>query len=158
MKSGSSIISLLVWIAISFLPAIFGTRFMPGEWYVQLEKPSWTPPGYLFGPVWTFLYLSMGVAAWLVWKRAGFAAANVALILFIIQLILNGIWSWLFFGLHRPDLALVDIIMLWFLILATGIAFWSQGVFAGLLMVPYYLWVSFASVLNFFIWKLNGGG
>ena len=158
MKTSANIISLLAWIAISFVPAFVGSQFMPGEWYSQLRKPSWTPPGYVFGPVWSFLYLSMGVAAWLVWKRGGYMAAPVALTLFFIQLMFNGIWSWLFFGIHRPDLAFVDITILWCLILATGIAFWRQSIPAGALLVPYFLWVSFAAILNFSIWRLNSGG
>ncbi len=158
MKTSTSIISLLVWILISFIPAAVGSQYMPGEWYTQLQKPSWTPPGYLFAPVWTFLYLSMGVAAWLVWKRGGFSSAPVALTLFLIQLVVNGLWSWLFFGLYRPELAFVDIAVLWCLILASMIAFWRESTPAGLLMAPYLLWVSFASALNFSIWRLNSGG
>lgn len=158
MKTGYSIIALLIWIAISFVPALIGSNFMPAEWYVHLRKPPWTPPGYLFGPVWSFLYLSMGVAAWLVWRRGGYGAAPVALTLFLIQLVFNGFWSWLFFGLHRPGLAFADIAVLWCFILVTLLAFWRQSAFAGILMMPYLLWVSFASVLNFSIWRLNAGG
>ncbi len=158
MKTGYSIIALLIWIAISFVPALVGSNFMPAEWYVHLRKPPWTPPGYLFGPVWSFLYLSMGVAAWLVWRRGGYGAAPVALTLFLIQLVFNGFWSWLFFGLHRPGLAFADIAVLWCFILVTLLAFWRQSAFAGILMMPYLLWVSFASVLNFSIWRLNAGG
>ncbi|PWB72945.1 TspO protein [candidate division GN15 bacterium] len=150
-------ISLLVWIVISFVPAFVGSQFMPGEWYTQLRKPSWTPPGYLFGPVWSLLYLSMGVAAWLVWKRGGYSGAPVALTLFLIQLVFNGLWSWLFFGLQRPGLAFVDIAILWILVLATTLAFWRQGAAAGTLMIPYITWLSFASALNFSIWRMNAG-
>jgi tryptophan-rich sensory protein len=157
VKTSFSIVSLLVLIAISFIPALIGSQFMPGEWYAQLRKPSWTPPGYLFGPVWSLLYLSMGVAAWLVWKRGGFAGAPAALTLFLIQLAFNGLWSWLFFGLLRPDLAFVDIAILWCLIVATGVAFWHQSTVAGILMIPYLVWVSFAALLNFSIWRMNTG-
>jgi len=158
MKFGYSVGSLLVWIAISFVPALVGSQFGPGEWYGQLRKPSWTPPGYLFGPVWTFLYASMGVAAWLVWKRVGYSGARVTLSLFLAQLAFNGLWSWLFFGLQRPDLAFVDIVFLWCFILITLLAFWRQSAAAGIIMVPYLLWVSFAGVLNFSIWRLNTAG
>jgi tryptophan-rich sensory protein len=157
MKPGYSIIALLVWIAIAFVPGLIGSQFMPGEWYAQLKKPSWTPPGYLFGPVWTFLYLSMGVSAWLVWKRGGYVGASIALTLFLIQLVFNGLWSWLFFGRHRPDLAFADIAILWCLILATGLTLWRQNSVAGVLMIPYFIWVSFASALNYSIWRLNVG-
>ena len=158
MKTSGSIISLVVWIAISFVPALVGSQFVPGEGYAQLRKPSWTPPGYLFGPVWSFLYLSMGVAAWLVWKRGGYVGAPVALTLFLTQLVFNGLWSWLFFGLQRPDLAFADIAILCSLILATTLAFWRQSAPAGMLMIPYLVWVSFASALNLSIWRMNTGG
>jgi tryptophan-rich sensory protein len=130
---------------------------MPGEWYVQLQKPRWTPPGYIFGPVWTFLYASMGVAAWLVWKRSGFAGARPALSVFLIQLAFNAAWSWIFFGLHRPGLAFAELIVLWAAILLTVITFWQQYAPAGILLVPYLLWVSFAAILNYYIWRMNIG-
>jgi translocator protein len=155
MKSGYSVLALVLWLALSFLPAAIGSRFMPDEWYQQLQKPAWTPPGYLFGPVWTILYTLMAVAAWLVWKRAGFAGAKLALWLFIGQLVLNGMWTWIFFGLHRPDWALVEIILLWSMILATLVAFWRQSTVAGALLIPYLVWVSFATALTFAIWRLN---
>jgi tryptophan-rich sensory protein len=128
---------------------------MPGEWYFDLAKPSWTPPGWIFGPVWTLLYAMMGVAAWLVWKQTGFSRARAALSLFAIQLVLNGVWSWFFFGLHRPGLAFIDILALWVMILATTLAFWQHRPLAGALLIPYLAWVSFASALNFSIWWIN---
>lgn len=152
------ILALIAWVGLCFLTAWIGSRFSPGEWYSQLQKPSWTPPGYLFGPVWSFLYLTMGVAAWLVWKRAGFAGARIALILFIAQLAFNGMWSWLFFGLHKPGLAFAEILALWVMILGTLIAFWQKSPPAGILLTPYLIWVSFAAVLNFAIWQMNKGG
>ena len=156
-RSATQIIALAAWVGICFATAWVGSRFTPGEWYLQLHKPTWTPPGYLFGPVWSFLYLTMGVAAWLVWKRAGFAGASLALTAFFAQLVLNGMWSWLFFGLHRPDLAFAEILVLWGVILATMIGFWRESVMAGVLFLPYLVWVSFASVLNYFIWQMNKG-
>lgn len=150
-----NIIALIAWIALSFVPAIIGSQYTPGEWYRTLSKPSWTPPGFLFGPVWTFLYASMGVAAWLVWRRAGLSAAGPALVLFIAQLILNGAWSWIFFGLHKPGMAFAEILLLWAAILGTLITFWDRQVMAGVLFIPYLAWVSFAAVLNFTIWRLN---
>jgi benzodiazapine receptor len=155
MLRGQQILWLLVWIAVCFIPAVIGSRFSPGEWYAGLVKPSWTPPGYVFGPVWTLLYASMAVAAWMLWRGVGFGGARMALILFIAQLVLNGMWSWIFFGLHKPGLAFVEIFFLWALIVATLIAFWKLYPPSGILLVPYLAWVSFAAVLNFSIWWFN---
>ncbi len=143
---------LAVWIAVSMSAGFIGSRFPPGQWYQELEKPSWNPPGWLFGPVWTLLYILMGIAAWMVWKDRGF---SFGVYLFMAQLVLNALWSWLFFGLNRPDLAFFEIILLWGFILATMILFWRARPAAGALFVPYLLWVSFASVLNHTLWKLN---
>jgi tryptophan-rich sensory protein len=124
-------------------------------WYAEIAKPSWTPPGWLFGPVWTVLYVMMAAAAWLVWRTAGWPAARPALILFGVQLLLNAAWTPIFFGLHRPGLAFAEILALWAAIGATLVAFWRVFPAAALLLVPYWLWVSFASVLNCAIWRLN---
>jgi len=155
MYRGQQIISLIIWIAICFIPAVVGSRFMPGEWYARLIKPSWTPPGYLFGPVWTFLYATMGISAWLLWKKVGFSGAKIAFILFFSQLVLNGLWSWLFFGLRQPGLALIELCLLWILILVTLISFWMLYKPSGIILIPYLAWVSFAAILNFSIWSLN---
>ncbi|MBI5267564.1 MAG: tryptophan-rich sensory protein [candidate division Zixibacteria bacterium] len=152
------IIALLAWVGLCFLTAWIGSRFSPGEWYLQIQKPSWTPPGYLFGPVWSLLYLSMGVAAWLAWRRAGFSGASLALTLFVVQLILNGAWSWIFFGMHEPGLAFAEILVLWGTILVTMLAFWRVIPTAGILFIPYLAWVSFAAILNYSIWQLNKSG
>ncbi len=157
MKSGHQLIGLIVCLIVSFIPGWFGAQFTPGQWYSTIAKPSWTPPGYIFGPVWTLLYILMGIAAWLVWRQAGFAAARLALLIFIGQLILNGLWSLIFFGWHRPGWAFVDIIALWLMIVVTMIAFWRHSTAAGILFIPYLAWVSFASALNFSIWQLNRG-
>jgi len=130
---------------------------MPGAWYASLAKPSWNPPAAVFAPVWTVLYVLMAVAAWLTWRRAGFSGAGTALGLFIVQLGLNALWSYLFFGLHRPDLAFVDIVALWAVILIVAVLFWREDWRAGALMVPYLGWVGFASCLNFVLWRLNPG-
>jgi len=158
MKTGQQFISLAVWLIVCFAAAGVGSLFTPGEWYVTLRKPAWTPPGYLFGPVWTLLYALMGTAAWLIWTRFGFADARTALTLFIVQLILNAVWSWLFFGLHNPGLAFFELLLLWVAILATVIAFWQKRADAGALLLPYLAWVTFAAVLNFAIWRLNSSG
>ena len=123
------------------------------NWYSGLVKPSWTPPSWVFGPVWSVLYLCMAVAAWLVWRKGN---ALVPLTFFAVQLAFNAAWSWLFFGLHSPGAALIDIVLLWIAIAATTIAFWRRSVVAGLLFLPYLAWVSFAATLNFAIWRLNG--
>lgn len=126
-------------------------------WYVQLQKPSFNPPSWVFGPVWTGLYFLMALSAWLVWRNAGWSIPRSALILFFVQLGLNLAWSGLFFGLHRPGLALIDILALLAAIVATAIAFRPFSQAAFWLMIPYALWVSFASLLNFEIWRLNSG-
>ncbi len=148
-------IGLVLWVLVSFAAGWVGSRFMPGEWYAALAKPSWNPPSSVFAPVWSVLYLLMGVSAWLVWRRAGFAGAPVALGLFLVQLALNGLWSYLFFGAHRPDLAFADIVALWLVILATTIGFWRVSVPSGILLLPYLGWVSFAAALNLQLWRLN---
>ncbi len=150
-----SVIGLTVSIGLSFAVASMGAVFRPGNWYLHLNKPSWTPPGYIFPPVWTALYIIMAVAAWLIWRRGGFAGAKVPLALYLLQLFLNALWSPLFFGLHSPGLGLVDILLLWFALLATVIAFFKTLPIAGWLLLPYLAWVSFATGLNFTVWRLN---
>ena len=144
MEMRNSLLGLILWLVTSLAAGWIGSRFMPGAWYVALAKPSWTPPSAVFGPVWSALYVLMGVAAWLVWRRAGFAEAPVALGLFIAQLVLNALWSYLFFGLHQPGVAFIDIVVLWLVILGTVIGFWRV-----------LCWVSFASALNLQLWRLN---
>ena len=122
----------------------------------MIAKPSWNPPDFIFGPVWTTLFVMMAVAGWLVWKPAGFKAAVAPLTLFGIQLLLNVAWSWIFFGAHQPGWAFAEIIILWLAIVATMVAFFRCSKIAGWLLVPYLAWVSFASVLNLAIWRLNG--
>jgi len=143
---------LVIWLLISMSAGFIGSRFPPGEWYAGLEKPSFNPPGWIFGPVWTILYILMGTAAWMVWKERGF---SLPVFLFLGQLVLNALWSYIFFGAHRPDLAFLEIALMWVLILFTLIMFWKVRTTAGVLMVPYLLWVGFASVLTGAIWKLN---
>jgi benzodiazapine receptor len=129
-------------------------KFQPG---IQLyNKPSFNPPNWIFGPVWTTLYVLMGIAFWLVWKsNAEFSIKKRAMTFFIIQLVLNFFWSILFFSFHQLGLALVEIILLWTFIVFSIISFFPISKTASYLLVPYVLWVSFASVLNFAIWKLN---
>ncbi len=125
-------------------------------WYLTLNKPSYNPPGWVFGPVWVTLYTLMGIAAWLVWNKGlDNPTVRTGLVLFVVQLALNSAWTFLFFGLKMPLLAFVEIIILWFAILLTTIFFFRVSTAAGVLMMPYILWVSFASVLNFSLWWLN---
>jgi tryptophan-rich sensory protein len=124
-------------------------------WYAALRRPAWNPPNWLFGPVWATLYVLMGVAAWLVWRRAGWAGAKAALLLFAAQLLLNAAWSLVFFGLRRPGWAFVEIVVLWAAIALTLRGFWRLRPLAGALLVPYLAWVTFAAALNFAIWRLN---
>ncbi len=147
--------ALAGFVALAYLPALIGTRFLPGAWYRALSKPAWTPPDWLFGPVWSLLYLSIGVAAWLVWRRRRPRPAPAAWGAWAVQLALNAAWSWLFFGLQRPALALAEIAALWLAVLATVVLFWRLRPAAGLLLVPYLGWVGFAAALNFELWRLN---
>ena len=154
MGSARSILGLVGWLVVVFAAAGVGSRFLPGAWYASLVKPSWTPPNAVFAPVWTALYAAMGVAAWLVWRRAGFGGAGPALALFAVQLVLNALVI-LFFGLHSVGFALLDIVVLWFAILAVTVLFWRVDRRAGLLLVPYLAWVGYASALNLALWRLN---
>ena len=153
--SKGSFLALAISLSLCFAVGLFGAQFPPGAWYERLAKPVFTPPNAVFGPVWTALYVMMGVAAWLVWKRSGLRGAAGSLSLYVAQLSLNAAWTWLFFGLRRPDLALANIFVLWVAILVTAIAFWRHHVRAGVLFVPYFLWVSFAVYLNYSFWQLN---
>ena len=148
-------LGLVGWLAVSFAAATVGSRFRPGEWYASLVKPAWNPPNAVFAPVWTLLYAFMGIAAWLVWRQAGFRGAGAALGLFLVQLALNALWSYLFFGIHRPDLAFFEIVVLWLAILATLVLFWRVTAPSGILLLPYLAWVGFAAFLNFTLWRLN---
>lgn len=152
-----SAIMLVLWMIISFMAAAIGNVCTSGsvrEWYPAIAKPDWTPPSWVFGPVWTALYFSLGVAAWLVWKE-GRHGNRLALTVFMMQLALNAMWSVIFFGWRQPGWAAVEIVVLWLFIVATVILFGRVRPLAGLILVPYLLWASFASVLNIAIWRLN---
>jgi tryptophan-rich sensory protein len=149
---------LAVFLVLCFGVATLGsvaTTPNVRTWYLGLVKPGWTPPGWVFGPVWSILYFAMSIAGWLVWRQMGLRGAALPLTLFGVQLALNGTWSWLFFGLHSPGIAFVEIVLLWLAIAVTAAAFWRRSVVAGWLFVPYLVWVSFAAVLNFAVWRLN---
>lgn len=148
-------VGLAAWLALCYAAALLAGQFPADEWYGALAKPAWTPPGWIFAPVWTVLYGTMAAAAWLVWKARGLSGAPRALGLFGAQLAFNVAWSWLFFGLHRPGLALLDLAALWVAILAILVTFWRIRRLAGVLLVPYWAWVTFAGALNLEIWRLN---
>ena len=141
-------------MAVAALGSLFTSSGM-GSWYAALEKPSFNPPSWVFGPVWTTLYVMMAVAAWLVWKRAGAGAAGMALGAWLVQLALNLTWSGIFFGLRAPGWAFAEIIVLWIAILLTTALFFRHSRVAGWLLVPYMAWVTFAAVLNFAIMRMN---
>ena len=157
LPTHKQIIGFAAWLAVSFTAAAVGSAasIQAGPFYTQLMRPEWAPPSGLFGPVWTILYVLMGIAAWLVWRVGGFRAARTALTLFLVQLAVNALWSWLFFGWQRGGLAFADIILLWALIVATLVSFWRIRPLASALLIPYLLWVSFATALNYSVWQLN---
>ena len=149
------LLALAGWVLLCFAAASFGGLFGPGEWYGTLKKPAWNPPGWIFGPVWTTLYTMMAVAAWLVWRRGGFGSQRGPLTLFLVQVALNAGWTPVFFGLHLPGLAFAEILLLWLAIAAVLAGFQRVSLAAAWLLVPYLLWVGFAAVLNFALWRLN---
>ncbi len=143
------------WVLLCLAAASLGAFFGPVEWYASLKKPSWNPPGWIFGPVWTVLYTMMAVAAWLVWRQGGWGKQCKPLLIFLVQLALNALWTPLFFGWHRPGLAFAEIVLLWLAIATTIVVFRPVNRTAMLLLVPYLGWVSFAAALNFTLWRLN---
>ena len=145
---------LVICLATAGLGAAW-TNLSVGDWYAAIKKPSWNPPNWIFGPVWTALYIGMAVAAWLVWRKNGLAGAWLPLLLFGVQLVLNAAWSALFFGMRSPGIAFADIVLLWLAIVATIGAFGRVSPLAATLLVPYLAWVSFATVLNWSIWRMN---
>lgn len=150
------IISIIICQLAGLIGSIFTSQSIP-TWYASLKKPAFNPPNWLFGPVWTALFLLMGIALFLVWQKGiGFPQVKIALIVFGIQLIFNILWSILFFGLRSPITGFIEIIILWILILLTILVFYPISKTASLLLLPYLLWVSFASILNFSLWRLNG--
>lgn len=145
--------ALGIFVALVALAALFGAQFEPGPWYEGLHKPPLNPPNWLFGPVWSVLYLAIAVAGWLVWRDR--PATTRPLVLWGGQLVLNAAWSLLFFGLHLPSLALVEIMLLLALLIATTVSFFRVRALAGLLFLPYVAWVCFAAYLNAGLWYLN---
>ncbi|MCC4611754.1 TspO/MBR family protein [Xanthomonas cannabis] len=148
---------LLGWLALCYAVAGLGAlaSIQAASFYAELQRPAWAPPGWLFGPVWTALYGMMAVAVWLVWRRGGWAGARLALSMFVLQLALNGLWSWLFFAWHMGAWAFADIVVLWLALAATIGLFAKRDPVAAWLLVPYLAWVSFAAALNYSVWQLN---
>lgn len=157
MSHAKQIIGLIGWLLLCFVTAAIGAfaSVQAASFYQHLAQPSWAPPSAVFGPVWSLLYALMAVAAWLVWRDGGWRKQRAVLTLFVAQLALNALWSWLFFAWHRGALAFVDIVLLWCLILASLIGFWRVRRAAAALLLPYLCWVSFAAALNFAVWHLN---
>jgi translocator protein len=145
---------LVLFLVLAFVPAAIGAAFPAPDYYARLAKPDWAPPPWLFGPVWTVLYALIGVAAWLVVRHGG-PGTRRALGLWGVQLALNAAWTPIFFGLRAPGLALVEISLMWIAIVATTVAFFARHTAAGALLLPYLAWVTFATLLNFEIWRLN---
>ena len=160
MKESTRWIGLTIFVIVCFgaggIGAIATTPEING-WYQTIEKPTWNPPNEVFGPVWATLFVMMSIAAWLVWKTGGVQPVAIPLVLFFTQLALNIGWSWIFFGRHQPGLAFAEILILWLAIAGTMVAFHKHSKLACWLMAPYLSWVSFASLLNFTIWRLNAG-
>jgi tryptophan-rich sensory protein len=153
------VLGLLGWFALTFLAAAVGAWGSADsrEFYAELVRPSWAPPGWLFGPVWTALYASMAVSAWWVWRQRGFAGARTALLLYVVQLAANALWSWLFFAWRQGALAFAEVLLLWCLVVATIVSFRRTSTFAAVLLVPYLAWTTFAAALTYAVWQLNRG-
>lgn len=153
----SQLLGLVGWLTVCFAAAAIGAvaSVSAGTFYAELVRPSWAPPAWLFGPVWSTLYAAMAVAAWLVWRAEPAARTRAALGLFLAQLAVNALWSWVFFGWHLIGWALAELVVLWVLILCTLVAFYKIRPLAAALLVPYLVWVSFAGALNWALWVAN---
>lgn len=148
---------LVAWLFVSYIAAAVGgiASANAGSFYEQLSRPGWAPPSSLFAPVWSVLYFLQGLAAWLVWRARGFNEARATLGLFMLQLAANALWTWLFFAWRQGAWAFAEILLLWILILATAAAFWRVRPWAGALLIPYLLWVSYALALTYSVWRRN---
>lgn len=152
-QSVGLVASLILCFTASFIGAV-GSMNAP-SFYGQLVQPTWAPAPWVFGPVWTALYTMMAVAAWLVWRKGGWSQQTKPLTIFMVQLILNALWSWIFFAWTSGGWAFFEIICLWLMIALTIYSFWRVSKVAAILLVPYTLWVSFAAYLNFTLWQMN---
>ncbi len=151
-------VGMMVVVVVTLCAGLIGNLLSADAittWYAGLDKPSWNPPNWLFGPVWTILYVLMGVAAYQVWERVKDSSRRAALVVYGVQLVLNASWSIIFFAFRQPGIAFGEIVVMWVAILATIILFWRVRPLAGVLLLPYIAWVTFASALNFAVWQLN---
>jgi benzodiazapine receptor len=148
-------LSILAFVGVNFVTALSGALFKPGDWYESLNKPAWRPPNAAFPIVWSVLYLMIAVSGWLVWRSASGDVLMIAMTAYGVQLVLNAVWSAIFFGLKRMRLALFELALLWLSILAMIVIFWPIDRLAALLLVPYLTWVSIAAVLNWTMIQLN---
>ncbi len=151
---------LILFLVLCLLVGVIGgviTASSVDTWYQTLNKPDFNPPDWLFAPVWTTLYVMMAIAAWRVWRRVGSSAEQKALLVFSLQLVLNLLWSYLFFGLQRIDLALIGIVILLAVIVLNSLMFWRIDRVAGMLFAPYVLWVCYATLLNTSLLIMNAG-
>lgn len=144
------IFSIFLCELAGIIGGLFTSQAIP-TWYADLEKPFFNPPSWIFGPVWIVLYALMGISIYLIWKKT----TKGPFVLFWIHLFFNATWSIVFFGLKNPGLAFLNILIIWILILVLMIKFWKINKYSTYLLIPYFLWVSFASILNYFIWYLN---
>lgn len=159
LSKQKQVTGLISWLVLSFATSAVGAAasIQAKTFYSQLLQPPWAPPASVFGPVWSVLFGLMALAAWLVWRNGGFRNNRLALSLFLVQLAVNALWSWLFFAWQLGAFAFVDILFLWALIAAAIALFWRVQPLAGAILIPYLLWVSFAAALNYSVWQLNPG-
>jgi translocator protein len=157
MSATPQALGLLVWLALTFAAAAIGGRasVQSGAFYAELIRPGWAPPAALFGPVWSVLYLLIGISAWLVWRKAGLRGALFPLGLFLVQLAANALWTWLFFVWRLGLWSFIEILVLWILIAVTILLFYRIRPLAGILLLPYLAWVTFAAGLTLAVWRLN---
>jgi translocator protein len=159
LSTSRQTLGLLGWASLTFAAAAVGALAAADArvFYAELARPSWAPPGWLFGPVWSVLYALMAASAWIVWRHRGSAGARTALVLFVVQLAANALWSWLFFAWRQGGLAFAEVLVLWLLIVATIVSFQRISVPAAVLLYPYLAWCTFAVALTFAVWRLNPG-
>ena len=158
MSTGKQVAGWFAWVVVSLAAGWIGSTLsgaMESRFYQQLARPEWAPPPSVFGPVWTALYVLMGTAAWLVWRERGFAGARLALGLYLVHLVFNAAWTGIFFGLEAPGWALAEILLLLAMIIALVALFYRVRVAAGVLLVPYLLWVCYATALTYALWRMN---
>ena len=153
----TQIVGLVVWLAVTFVAAALGAiaSTEAASFYAQLVRPPWAPPATWFGPVWSVLYTFMAIAAWLVWRKPPERRQRTALILFLVQLAINALWSWLFFSWRLGGIAFVDVLVLTALVTATLLSFWRLSIAAGVLLLPYLMWIGFAAALTWSVWQAN---